>query len=54
MFEFYLGISEMTFRHRGHFVFQVQLAKRVDAVPVTRDYLGEAERSLNRPRRRVA
>jgi cyclopropane-fatty-acyl-phospholipid synthase len=45
MFEFYLGISEMTFRHRGHFVFQLQLAKRIDALPITRDYIGEAEQA---------
>jgi len=54
MWEFYLGISEMAFRHRGHFVFQVQLAKRVDALPITRDYMGEAERALNAPAKRVA
>lgn len=54
MWEFYLGISEMAFRHRGHFVFQVQLAKRIDALPVTRDYMGEAERALTSPARRVA
>lgn len=54
MWEFYLGISEMAFRHRGHFVFQVQLAKRVDALPITRDYMGEAEARLGKPQRRVA
>ncbi|WP_309091754.1 cyclopropane-fatty-acyl-phospholipid synthase family protein [Phenylobacterium sp.] len=54
MWEFYLGISEMAFRHRGHFVFQVQLAKRVDALPITRDYMGEAEAKLAGPQRRVA
>jgi cyclopropane-fatty-acyl-phospholipid synthase len=54
MWEFYLGVSEMAFRHRGHFVFQVQLAKRVDALPITRDYIGEAERALNAPANRVA
>ena len=42
MWEFYLGISEMTFRHRGHFVFQLQLSKRSGTVPVTRDYMGGA------------
>lgn len=47
MWEFYLGISEQTFRHRGHFVFQVQLAKKVEAVPVTRDYIGDAEARRN-------
>jgi len=54
MFEFYLGISEQAFRHRGHFVFHLQLAKKVDAVPITRDYIAEAERALAKPAKRVA
>ncbi len=39
MWEFYLAASEMAFRHQGMMVFQIQLAKRVDAVPITRDYI---------------
>lgn len=39
MFDFYLAGSESTFRHRKHMVFHLQLAKRIDAVPITRDYL---------------
>ncbi|MBI1364518.1 MAG: methyltransferase domain-containing protein [Alphaproteobacteria bacterium] len=46
MWEFYLTTSEFAFRHGGHMVFQMQMAKSVDAVPLTRDYLGETERSL--------
>jgi cyclopropane-fatty-acyl-phospholipid synthase len=46
MWEFYLAGSEMTFRHRGMMVFQVQLARRQDAVPLTRDYIGPAEERL--------
>jgi cyclopropane-fatty-acyl-phospholipid synthase len=45
MWEFYLALSEVGFRHDGMMVFQVQLAKRVDAVPLTRDYLFETARS---------
>jgi cyclopropane-fatty-acyl-phospholipid synthase len=41
MWEFYLGVSEIGFRHRGCMVFQIQLAKRVGAVPLTRDYMRE-------------
>jgi cyclopropane-fatty-acyl-phospholipid synthase len=44
MWEFYLGISELSFRVAGHMVVQVQLAKRVDALPITRDYIFEQER----------
>jgi len=54
MFEFYLGIAEQSFRARRQFVWQIQLAKRIDAVPVTRDYMGEAEARLNHPATRVA
>jgi len=41
MWEFYLAGSEMAFRYGGLMVFQLQLARRVDAVPLTRDYLVE-------------
>jgi cyclopropane-fatty-acyl-phospholipid synthase len=54
MWEFYLCVSEIAFRYRGHMVFQLQLAKRVDAVPLTRDYIGEAERRFARPSQRRA
>lgn len=54
MWELYLCYSEIAFRHRHHMVFQLQLAKKVDAVPLTRDYIGEAERRLARPDRRAA
>jgi cyclopropane-fatty-acyl-phospholipid synthase len=40
MWEFYLAGSEMSFRYGGLMVFQLQLAKRIDTVPLTRDYLG--------------
>lgn len=39
MWRFYLIASEVAFRQNGHVVFQVQLAKKQDAVPLTRDYL---------------
>jgi len=43
MWEYYLAASEMAFRHKGFFVFQIQLAKRVDSVPTVRDYMVESE-----------
>ena len=46
MWEMYLASSEATFRWGGHMVFQIQIAKSVNAVPLTRDYIGEAERRL--------
>lgn len=54
MFEFYLGIAEQSFRARRQFVWQIQLAKRVDGLPITRDYMSDAERALNSPAQRVA
>ncbi|KAB2943550.1 MAG: cyclopropane-fatty-acyl-phospholipid synthase family protein [Hyphomicrobium sp.] len=46
MWEFYLAACECAFRHCGLMVFQIQLAKRQDAVPLTRDYLAEREAAL--------
>lgn len=46
MWEFYLAASEITFRHWGHMVFQVQLAKKVETLPITRDYMHDAELDL--------
>jgi cyclopropane-fatty-acyl-phospholipid synthase len=46
MWEFYLAGSEASFRHQGLVVFQIQLAKRTNARPITRDYMLDAERSL--------
>jgi cyclopropane-fatty-acyl-phospholipid synthase len=42
MWEFYLAGAEMGFRHQGLIVFQLQLAKRIDALPLTRDYMTPA------------
>ena len=42
MWRFYLVGAEQTFRHGGHAVFQIQLARRQEAVPLTRAYLAEA------------
>jgi cyclopropane-fatty-acyl-phospholipid synthase len=43
MFEFYLCGSELAFRRGGHMVFQIQLAARQDAAPLTRDYMRDEE-----------
>lgn len=42
MWRYYLIASEMTFREGRQCVFQMQLAQRQDAVPLTRDYITEA------------
>ena len=45
MWEFYLAGCEVAFRYMGQMVFQMQIAKRQDAVPLTRDYITDFERS---------
>jgi cyclopropane-fatty-acyl-phospholipid synthase len=46
MWEFYLAASEMAFREGAMMVFQLQLTKRQDVVPMTRDYIAREEARL--------
>jgi len=46
MWEFYLIISELSFRYGGHMNFQLQLSKDHSAIPLTRDYMLKEERRL--------
>lgn len=46
MWEFYLSMSETAFRYQDIAIFQVQLARRQDAVPLTRSYIAEHETAL--------
>ncbi|GAB2816449.1 cyclopropane-fatty-acyl-phospholipid synthase family protein [Comamonas piscis] len=53
MWEFYLSMSETAFRYQDIAIFQVQIARKQEAVPLTRDYISErkaalAERELQR------
>ena len=58
MWEFYLAVSEIGFRYTGMMVMQFQLAKTVEALPITRDYMVDGERktlaALTPTRRRPA
>jgi len=60
MWEFYLAASEIAFREQAMMVFQLQLTKRQDVVPMTRDYIAREETRLRalegggRPPRRLA
>jgi cyclopropane-fatty-acyl-phospholipid synthase len=47
MFEFYLAGSELSFRESDHMNFQIQLVNQHSAVPLTRDYMFEAERQTH-------
>jgi len=46
MWECYLAMSESAFRFQDAVVFQIQLARRNDTVPLTRDYIAEREAAL--------
>jgi cyclopropane-fatty-acyl-phospholipid synthase len=46
MFEYYLSGSEMTFRLADHMNFQIQIVRNQEAVPLTRDYMTDSERSI--------
>jgi cyclopropane-fatty-acyl-phospholipid synthase len=60
MWEFYLASSEMSFRKQNLMNFQIQLTKRQDVVPMTRDYITHEEAKLRgiergqRPRLQIA
>jgi cyclopropane-fatty-acyl-phospholipid synthase len=49
MWEFYLAGAEMSFRRMGQMVFQLQLTRKPTAVPQTRDYMLDGERSTRMP-----
>jgi cyclopropane-fatty-acyl-phospholipid synthase len=44
MWEYYLVGCEYAFRNLNQMVFQMQLTRRQDAVPLTRDYIADYER----------
>ena len=44
MWEFYLAGCEVAFRYMNQMVFQMQIARRQDAAPLTRDYMIDRER----------
>ena len=46
MWEFYLAGSEASFRWQNLVVFQIQLAKRNDILPMTRNYIADNEQRM--------
>ena len=53
MWEFYLAGCEAAFRNGDLVVFQIQMAKQHDAVPMTRNYITEREATLRTRETRV-
>ena len=54
MWEMYLIGCEIGFRRQGLMVFQMQLAKAVDTVPLTRDYMLDREHARSETADRAA
>jgi cyclopropane-fatty-acyl-phospholipid synthase len=46
MWQFYLAGAMVAFRHDAHLNFQIQLTRRREALPLTRDYMVATERAL--------
>jgi cyclopropane-fatty-acyl-phospholipid synthase len=46
MWEFYLAASEASFRWQDMMVFQIQLTRKNDTLPLTRGYMEKAEKTL--------
>jgi len=46
MWEFYLTLAELEMRKGYSMVFQMQIARHIDTVPIVRDYMVDAERAL--------
>jgi cyclopropane-fatty-acyl-phospholipid synthase len=48
LWEFYLVSSEVAFRTGALMNFQIQLCRKLETVPLTRDYMFAAEEALRR------
>jgi cyclopropane-fatty-acyl-phospholipid synthase len=53
MWEYYLAGSEISFRYWDLMNFQIQFARHQHALPITRDYMFEAEKALRIKDRRI-
>jgi cyclopropane-fatty-acyl-phospholipid synthase len=47
MWEFYLAASEAAFRWQDLVIFQIQISKKTDTLPMTRDYMAKCEKALD-------
>ena len=45
MWEYYLAAAEVAFQCEDLVIFQIQITRRPDTLPITRNYIGEAERA---------
>lgn len=49
MWEYYLAGSEVSYRHMGTTLFQIQMVKNRESVPMTRDYIAKSEKRIASP-----
>jgi cyclopropane-fatty-acyl-phospholipid synthase len=49
MWSFYLAGATAAFEHGGMLIYQLQYARSRHALPITRDYMREAETQLRAP-----
>lgn len=54
MFRYYLTVCILAFEHQKQAVYHLQLAHKRDAVPLTRDYLYEAEKPARASRQKAS
>ncbi len=54
MWEFYLAGSETSFQYQDMMNFQIQIARHQEALPLTRNYMWEAEEALRAKDNRAA
>jgi len=54
MWEFYLAGCEVAFRYMNQMVFQMQITRRQDAAPLTRDYMADGARPPGGVERSIA
>jgi len=51
MWEYYLASCELAFRKRGYMVFQIQMMRNPELTPLTRDYIGEEEKKMEKKKK---
>lgn len=51
MWDFYLASCEVAFRKRGYMVFQIQMMRNPELAPLTRNYIGQEEASMDQKKK---
>jgi cyclopropane-fatty-acyl-phospholipid synthase len=54
MWDYYLAAAEVSFRYGDHMVFQLQISKKLETAPLTRDYITDYDRAAAHRQAKVA